>query len=147
MFRAHGAEPACQLRSAASVLSHLHSEKYEVFTVGVTRDGRWLRYFGPYEAIQDGSWLGDPGNVPCVLSPDAGHHGLLYSDGRIERIDVVFPVMHGEKCEDGAMQGLLTLSGVPFVGCGVAASANTMDKAITMDNSPLLYMRFMKIIQ
>lgn len=131
LFGGRSSEYEVSLRSAASVLSHLHKENYEVVTVGITRGGRWLRSHASYDAIADGTWIDDPANVPCVLSPDAGHHGLLYADGRVERLDVVFPVMHGETCEDGAMQGLLTLSGVPFVGCGVAASANTMDKAIT----------------
>ena len=131
LFGGRSSEYEVSLRSAASVLSHLHAEKYEISTVGITKDGHWLRYFGSCDAMADGSWVNDPQNVPCVVSPDASHHGLLYADGRVERIDAVFPVMHGETCEDGAMQGLLTLSGIPFVGCGVAASANTMDKAIT----------------
>ncbi len=131
LFGGRSSEYEVSLRSAASVLSHLHAENYEISTVGITKDGRWLRYFGGYDAMADGSWIDDPGNIPCVLSPDTSHHGLLYTDGRVERLDVIFPVMHGETCEDGAMQGLMTLSGVPFVGCGVAASANTMDKAIT----------------
>lgn len=131
LFGGASSEYEVSLRSAASVLSHLHAEKYEISTVGITRSGEWLRYFGPYAHIEDGSWIRDPDNTPCVLSPDTSHHGLLFHDGHVEHIDVVFPVLHGEKCEDGTIQGLLTLSGIPFVGCGVAASANTMDKAIT----------------
>lgn len=131
LFGGNSSEYEVSLRSAASVLSHLHAEKYEVSTVGITRGGKWFRYYGSYAHIEDGSWVRDPENVPCVLSPDTSHHGLLFGDGHVEPVDVVFPVLHGEKCEDGVMQGLLTLSGIPFVGCGVAASANTMDKAIT----------------
>ena len=131
LFGGPSSEYEVSLRSAASVLSHLHTEKYEVFTVGISRKGEWFRFFGSYAQIEDGSWIEDPNNIPCVLSPDTSHHGLLFNDGHVEFIDVVFPVLHGENCEDGAMQGLLTLSGIPFVGCSVAASANTMDKAIT----------------
>lgn len=131
LFGGASSEYEVSLRSAASVLSHLHAQQYDVSTVGITRTGEWLRYYGSSAQIEDGSWILDPQNTPCVLSPDTTHHGLLFLDGHVEHIDVIFPVLHGEKCEDGAMQGLLTLSGIPFVGCGVAASANTMDKAIT----------------
>ena len=131
LFGGASSEHAVSLRSAASVISHLNTEKYDLSTVGITRDGHWMRFYGDAAQIEDGSWETDARNAACVISPDASHHGLLYADGRVERIDVVFPVMHGETCEDGVMQGLLKLSGIPFVGCGVAASANTMDKAIT----------------
>ena len=131
LFGGKSSEYEVSLRSAASVISHLNQDNYELSTVGVTRDGKWLRTYCGHENIADGSWVSDSANRPCVVSPDSSHHGLLYSDGSIEKIDVIFPVVHGENCEDGVLQGLLKLSGIPFVGCGVAASANTMDKSIT----------------
>jgi len=131
LFGGKSSEYAVSLRSAASVISHVNTDDYEVIPVGITREGRWMRCTCAPDVIERDAWQNAAGTELCVLSPDPVVHGLQYPDGRTERVDVIFPVMHGENCEDGAMQGLLTLSGVPYVGCGVAASANTMDKAIT----------------
>ncbi len=132
LFGGASTEHAVSCRSAESVLNHIDREKYDVVTVGITEDGRWLRYRGGDPAeIRSGAWEWHPDNISCVISPDSSVHGLLYGDGRTERIDVVFPVLHGKNGEDGTMQGLLELAGIPYVGCGVAASANTMDKAVT----------------
>ncbi len=120
--------------SVTSVLGNLDREKYSVVAVGITRDGRWLRFDGDEGLIADGRWEQDADHLtPCVLSPDVLHHGLLaLGDAGWEnlRVDVVFPVLHGRNGEDGTIQGLLDLAGIPYVGCGVAASANCMDKDI-----------------
>ena len=121
--------------SAASVLDHIDKTKYDITTVGITKDGRWLLTRADSEQIKDGSWeeLGE--NSMAVISPDRKTHGILATapDGTFfeKRIDVIFPVMHGQNAEDGTMQGLLQLSGIPFVGSGTTASASSMDKAIT----------------
>ena len=107
--------------------------KYEVILVGITKDGRWLRYDGPAEKLADGTWAQDEGCIPCVFSPDRADHGLLLlRDTGAERIrlDAAVPMLHGKNGEDGTMQGLFALSGVPYVGCGVLASAVCMDKAV-----------------
>ena len=84
--------------------------------------------------MADGSWEQLPGNMPCVLSPDRADHGaiLFTPSGHVEKlhIDVVLPVLHGLWGEDGTIQGLLELAGIPYVGCGVLASAVCMDKAV-----------------
>ncbi len=132
LFGGASTEHEVSCRSTESVLLHIHEEKYELITVGITRDGRWLRYKGGDPAeIRNGAWERHPANVPCCISPDKSVHGLQYADGSTERIDVVFPVLHGTNGEDGTMQGLFELAGIPYVGCGVTASANTMDKVIT----------------
>ncbi len=132
LFGGASTEHEVSCRSTESVLNHINGEKYEVVTVGITRDGRWLRYSGgDPAAIRSGAWELDAGNVPCCISPDTSVHGLMYGDGGTERVDVIFPVLHGQNGEDGTMQGLFELAGIPYVGCGVAACANTMDKAIT----------------
>ena len=108
------------------------AEQYEVFPVGITKTGRWLACHPTPEAMADGSWeQGDC--TPCVLSPDRADHGIwLLKDGKAElvRIDICAPVMHGKNGEDGTIQGLLELAGIPYVGCGVLASAVCMDKAV-----------------
>ena len=121
--------------SAASILRNLDREKYEVYPVGITQDGRW--YYCPdctADTVENGEWERLTGKVPALFPPDRSVHGLvLLRDGKTEtvRLDCVFPVLHGVGGEDGTMQGLLELAGIPYVGCGVAASANSMDKSIT----------------
>ena len=108
------------------------ADKYEVFPVGITKDGRWLACRPTPEAMADGSWeQGDC--TPCVLSPDRADHGIwLLKDGKAElvRIDICAPVMHGKNGEDGTIQGLFEMARIPYVGCGVLASAVCMDKAV-----------------
>lgn len=119
--------------SVTSVLQNMDDEKYEKLIIGITRTGEWYLYHGPVADIADGSWEKKQ-KTPCMLSPDRSHHGfLMLRDGRYDvlRTDVIFPVLHGKNGEDGTIQGLFELSGVPYVGCGVAASANCMDKDIT----------------
>ena len=121
--------------SASSILTNADQSKYELVPVGITRDGRWFLYENADpEKVKSGAWEQEPNLCPVVLSPDRQTHGLLVErEGGIERIyiDICFPVLHGFGGEDGAVQGLLTLAGIPFVGPGVAASANAMDKSLT----------------
>ncbi len=134
LFGGASSEYEVSLRSAASVLRGIPSEKYDVVAVGITRDGRWFRYGGSPDRIETNAWLDDE-LVPCFLSPDRAVHGLvtLQPDGRAtaERVEAVFPVLHGRNGEDGAMQGLLQVAGIPFVGCDMLSSAACMDKAVT----------------
>lgn len=120
--------------SAASVIRNLPQEKYEPVRIGITKDGRWYLYRGPIEAMEDGSWEHDPDNLPAFPSPDRSIGGMVICDPkgtRILKVDCVFPVLHGKNGEDGTVQGLLQLSGIPFVGCRTLASAVCMDKAVT----------------
>ena len=108
-------------------------DRYEVILVGITKQGRWLKYSGSTEGMRSGSWEQDASCVPCVLSPDRKDHGIwLLKDGRAElvHIDICAPVMHGKNGEDGTIQGLFELARIPYVGCGVLGSAVCMDKAV-----------------
>ena len=120
--------------SACTVLGALRQAGYDVLPMGITKDGRWYAYSGSPEAMADGSWKEDTAHLTkCVLSPDREDHGVwLHEEGglRLEKLDVVFPVLHGRNGEDGTMQGLLELAAIPYVGCGVLASAVCMDKAV-----------------
>ena len=134
LFGGISPEHDVSLRSAESVLLNIDKEKYNVIPVGITKAGQWIRFGGmDYTLLPGSKWESHPDNRFCALSPVRGQ-GLLVFQGDCttsEQIDVVFPVMHGENCEDGAMQGLLQMAGIPYVGPHVSASAVAMDKTLT----------------
>ena len=134
LFGGISPEHAVSLRSAESVLNNIDKEKYNVFPVGITREGDWIHFGGTdYSTLPSGEWINHPDNRRATISPIRGQ-GLLRFEGDCvvrERIDVVFPVLHGENGEDGAMQGLLQMAGIAYVGPHVAASAVSMDKTLT----------------
>lgn len=120
--------------SASYVLANIPRKKYEVLTLGITKQGEWLLYEGEIRLLPDDRWAESGRCVKAVLSPDRSDGGLLVlrPDGTEKiRIDVCFPVLHGKNGEDGTVQGLLELAGIPYVGCGVLSSAVCMDKAVT----------------
>lgn len=134
LFGGVSSEHEVSRMSAASILRNIPRDKYEVLTVGISKTGRWFLYKGDMEGILDGSWEHHPQNLPAFLSPDSSIHGLLIlQDDTYEavRIDAVIPVLHGKNGEDGTMQGLFQLAGIPFVGCDATSSAACMDKVIT----------------
>ena len=134
LFGGMSPEHEVSLRSAEFVLNSLDPEKYNIFPVGITKNGDWVLYTGTdYSQLPSGQWQNHPGNRRAAISPVRGQ-GLLSFEGDCvvrEWIDVVFPVLHGENGEDGAMQGLLQMAGIPYVGPHVSASAVAMDKTLT----------------
>lgn len=120
-------EHPISVKSAAEIARNLDLDKYEPFYIGITKGGAWRLCDGPVENWEDaGGW-------PAMISPDREVRGLLVLDGgRHEAIglDLVFPVLHGRFGEDGAIQGLLELAGIPYVGCDIQSSALCMDKAL-----------------
>ncbi len=134
LFGGMSPEHEVSLRSAESVLNNLDQSKYNVFPLGITRDGHWILFGGKdYSLLPGGEWREHPDNRAAAISPIRGQ-GLLSFEGDCvvrEHIDVVFPVLHGENGEDGAMQGLLQLAGIPYVGPHISASAVAMDKTLT----------------
>lgn len=132
LFGGNSTEHEVSLKSAYSVLAHLDTTRYEPIYIGITRGGEWLRYQGPLDAIPTGDWeLDSAACTPAAISPCRVQGGLLELAGsswsRIP-IDIAFPVLHGRNGEDGTIQGLLELAGIPYVGCGTLSSALCMDK-------------------
>ena len=125
--------------SAGTFADNMDPARYELIKIGITKEGRWLYTEATSAQMADGSWEDLPGNMPCVLSPDRADHGaiLFTPSGHVEKlhIDVVVPVLHGLWGEDGTIQGLLELAGIPYVGCGVLASAVCMVKPANAGSS------------
>ncbi len=134
LFGGISPEHEVSLRSAEYVLRQMDPEKYNIFPVGIKKDGDWVLFGGTdYSMLPGGEWETCPENRRAAISPVRGQ-GLLSFEGDCvvrEWIDVVFPVLHGENGEDGTIQGLLQLAGIPYVGPHVAASAVAMDKTLT----------------
>lgn len=137
VFGGRSGEHEVSLMSAASVLRAIDREKYDVVPIGITREGRWLVGGDPLQALVKGAleqtqpaiFLPDPGRAALVPVSQGGSP-LEVGRPSVPPLDVIFPVLHGPYGEDGTVQGLLELADVPYVGCGVAASAVGMDKAL-----------------
>lgn len=133
IFGGNSPEYSVSLQSAHSIISNIDNDKYEVILIGITKDGDWYRYYGDVDSIKEDTWH----KLECnktMVSLNPSDHGILeFIDSEIKtvKIDVVFPVLHGKNGEDGTVQGLLELSGIPYVGCGVLSSAVCMDKYIS----------------
>lgn len=137
IFGGHSAEYYVSCMSAANVISNIDVDKYNVEKLGITEDGKWILTEASSAEIHDGTtWLTKPGNRRAVISPNRDEQTLLvFEDGAVieKKIDGVFCVIHGTDGEDGKVQGLLELANIPYVGCGIAASAIGFDKALTKD--------------
>lgn len=115
--------------SASAVIKNFPIELYDLVLLGITKKGEWYLYSGEIDKIATGEWEFDEGNRSAFISPDRAVHGIVIPEfDSSVYVDVAFPVLHGLNGEDGTVQGLLTLAGIPFVGCGTASSAICMDK-------------------
>jgi D-alanine-D-alanine ligase len=138
VFGGRSGEHEVSLVSAQSVMDAMDESKYEIVPIGITKDGHWVASGDPMQALI----AGDPSaSQPAMLISDPSRRGLMRLEeteqaiqaSRLEEIDLVFPVLHGPYGEDGTVQGLLELAGLPYVGAGVTASAVAMDKVLFKD--------------
>ncbi len=109
--------------SAYSIIKNIDKTLFDVIMIGITKKGEWLPYTGNVEALLDGSWVD--------FANPTGHICLEKGIAALEESDVILPVLHGQNGEDGTVQGLFELLDIPYVGCGILASAAGMDKAYT----------------
>lgn len=131
LFGGCSPEYGVSLQSAAAVISHIDREKYEPVPVGITHTGDWFYYGGEPAEIADDTWCAGGDCVPVTVSLNRSAPGLLlWKEEGVERmeIDAAFPVLHGRNGEDGTVQGLFELAGIPVAGCGILSSALCMDK-------------------
>ncbi len=131
IFGSRSSEHEVSCVSATNIIKSMDPAKYEVVLIGITKDGRWLKV-DSVEEIENGTWT--ESKVKAIIVPDAGIHGVMFVSGEkteTKYVDVAFPVLHGLNGEDGTIQGLFQLADIPYVGCGVLASACSMDKLYT----------------
>ncbi len=131
IFGGRSGEHEVSLVSATSILNALDREKYEVVPIGITKEGRWLSSGQALKLLKERTGLDS--EPERFLVPEPNRKALVSADGAAATdlpLDVVFPVVHGKYGEDGALQGLLELANIPYVGAGVLASAVGMDKII-----------------
>ena len=130
VFGGKSGEHEVSLMSATNVINAMDKSKYNIYTLGITKQGKWMLYQGPVEKLQDGSWEQEANKidprelVELLLSP-------MLDGNQKAKIDVIFPVLHGPNGEDGTIQGFFEMLDIPYVGCGVIGSALGMDKAIS----------------
>jgi D-alanine-D-alanine ligase len=130
VFGGKSGEHEVSLMSATNVINAMDKTKYNIHTIGITKQGKWMLYQGPVEKLQDGSWeqeaskLDNHELVNLLLSP-------MLDDKPNGKIDAIFPVLHGPNGEDGTIQGFFEMLDIPYVGCGVIGSALGMDKVIS----------------
>jgi D-alanine-D-alanine ligase len=126
VFGGRSGEHEVSLASARSIMAVMDRDRYDVVPIGITHDGRWLTSGDPMAALAGSEQAAIPADPQ---DPGAGRELVPgATGGRFPPLDVIFPVLHGPYGEDGTVQGLLELAGVPYVGCGVLASSLAMDK-------------------
>ena len=131
LFGGYSSEYSVSLQSASGVLAHMDREKYRPIPVGITAVGDWLRFTGELSKIAADTWQNAADCAPAALSPNRSSHELLVFEGdKVEHlsVDAVFPVLHGRNGEDGTVQGVCELAGIPVVGDSTLSSALGMDK-------------------
>lgn len=131
IFGGQSSEHEISCMSAVNVISAMDKEKYNVLIIGITQEGRWT-LVPDVAAIKNDTWKN--GTTQALISPDATQRAMVLIDGDQVRkvpVDVIFPILHGMYGEDGTVQGLFELAKIPYVGCGVLASAVSMDKVYT----------------
>lgn len=130
-FGGHSSEYSISLQSAYSVLKNLNPEKYTAIPIGISCQGDWYYFHGNLEQLLNDTWCNPADCTPAALSPNRGKHSLLlFHENQVVSllIDVALPILHGRNGEDGTIQGLIELSGIPLAGCGTLSSALCMDK-------------------
>lgn len=132
IFGGQSSEHEVSCMSAANIIEQIDKEAYDLLLIGITKEGRWLKV-DSLEEVKSGAWK--ESQTEAVISPDACRQCVMEiaPDGQVafRHVDVAFPTLHGRYGEDGTIQGLFELARIPYVGCGVLASAVSMDKLYT----------------
>lgn len=122
------------LESAYSVIKNINKEKYDVVLIGITKKGDWYKYEGDIENIKENKWYENGKCTKVVISSNKSDKGIIEiteNETKVIKLDAIFPVLHGKNGEDGTVQGLIQLSGIPMVGCDLFSSGLCMDKYVS----------------
>lgn len=130
IFGGKSSEYKVSLHSCACILRNIKRENYYIHKIGITKEGKWYYYLGDEEKIESGEWESDKECYPITIDVN---NSALFVKGKNICIcpDIIFPIMHGEYCEDGAMQGFFDILGFDYVGCGKEASVVGINKHLT----------------
>lgn len=127
-------EYSVSLESAYSVITNINKDKYEVILIGITKEGDWYKYEGDIESIKNNTWQEKGKCTKAVISSSKSDKGIIVIDGEkteLIKLDAIFPVLHGKNGEDGTVQGLIELAGIPLIGCDLISSSLCMDKYLS----------------
>lgn len=122
------------LESAYSVITNINKEKYDIILIGITKEGDWFKFEGDLEDIKNDSWLQKGKCTKVVISSSKSDKGIIEiekNNTNLIKLDAIFPVLHGKNGEDGTVQGLIELSGIPLIGCNLLSSSLCMDKYLS----------------
>lgn len=122
------------LESAYSVITNINKEKYDIILIGITKEGDWFKFEGDLENIKNDSWLQKGKCTKVVISSSKSDKGIIEIDNNntnLIKLDAIFPILHGKNGEDGTVQGLIELSGIPLIGCNLLSSSLCMDKYLS----------------
>lgn len=133
LFGGASTEHIISCRSVMTFIENIDREKYNPLLIGITKTGGWFLFFGDTSLIPTDEWENSPdkSEVFADFGEGKGLFTIEKGEKRSLDIDVFLPVLHGRFGEDGTIQGLFEMLGIPYVGCGVSASANSMDKSLT----------------
>lgn len=131
IFGGRSTEYSVSLQSSCSVLKEINQEKYHVLPIGITENGKWYHYTGDTDSIENNTWFTHDIS-PVLFNPDPEKHCLIIDDKEIQ-VDAMLPILHGINGEDGTVQGMAAVCGIPIIGCGILSSALCMDKARAHD--------------
>ncbi len=122
------------LESAYSVITNINMEKYDIVLIGIDKKGDMFYYNGDIEDIKNDKWRDTKNVTKAVISNNKSDKGIIvfYENGvKQVKLDAIFPILHGKNGEDGTIQGLIELSGIPLIGCGILSSSLCMDKYLS----------------
>ena len=122
------------LESAYSAITNINKEKYDIILIGITKEGDWFKFEGDLENIKNDSWLQKGKCTKVVISSSKSDKGIIEiekNNTNLIKLDAIFPVLHGKNGEDGTVQGLIELSGIPLIGCNLLSSSLCMDKYLS----------------
>ncbi len=134
LFGGNSSEYEVSCLSAAGIAKNIDKEKFDFVMVGISQKGDWLLTNAGIEEIANGTWHKDVKNLDVTLSLNHKYPGVYVLDAaknNFIKVDCIFPIIHGKTGEDGSIQGVMQLSGIPYVGCGIQSSVTGFDKTLT----------------